>query len=199
MSRTLGFGALMITAVLVVTDQAQGQKRDNKGTVIPATPQDYKVLERVQTVTAIIAAADAQSVRFRIETPRLVPSKNKGGGRNKNRKQYPPQVVLDSKEFELDLADGVVVKRTYVAPEYDDKGFFKVNEADAKELRSKGYIASKVEDIRSGNIAKLVLVAPKRGKDQGVGNAARSTVKAIYLLKEGVPVATPNEKKKKKK
>src|SRR5687767_9126456 len=132
MSKMLAFGTLMIGALLLVPDHAEGQKRDAKGNVLPASPEDYKTLERTREVTGIIASADARSIRFRIDNPRLVPG---GGGGNK--KRYAPQVVHDYKEFDLDLAEGVVIKRTFVAPEYDDKGNFKVNEKDAKELRSK--------------------------------------------------------------
>lgn len=196
MSKMLAFGTVMVGALLFVPVRVEGQKRDkNKGAVIQATPQDYKALERVRELSAVIASADSRSVRIRIETPRLAPA----AGTNK--KQYKPQVIRDAKEFELDLAEGVVVKRTFVAPEYDDKGNFKVNEADARELRAKGYIAAKAEDIRSGNIAKLVLIPPKRGgKDEGIGNVPRVTVKSITLLKEGIPVepARGPEKKKKK-
>ena len=195
MSKMLAFGTLMIGALLLLPDDVEGQKRDqNKGNVLPASPQDYKSLERVREVTGIIASADARSIRFRIENPRLVP----GGGGGK--KRYAPQVVRDYKEFDLDLAEGVVIKRTFVAPEYDDKGNFKVNDKDAKELRSKGYIVTKPEEIRSGNIAKLVLSPPNRGgKDEGVGNVPRPTVKSITLLKEGVPVEAAKAEKKKKK
>ena len=194
MSKMLGFGTLMIVALLFVPDHLQGQKRDpNKGNVLPASPEDYKTLERSKEVTGIIASADARSIRFRIDNPRLVP----GGGGGK--KRYAPQVVHDYKEFDLDLAEAVVIKKIFVAPEYDDKGNFKTNEAHAKELRTKGFIATKVEEIRSGNIAKLVLNPPKRGgKDEGVGNVARPTVKSITLVKEGVPVEAAKADKKKK-
>jgi hypothetical protein len=194
MSKMLAFGTLMIAALLFVPDQVQGQKRDaNKGNVLPAGPQDYKTLERLKEVSGIIASADAKSIRFRIGNSKVVaaPGKKRGG----------VQVVQDYKEFELDLAEGVVIKKTFVAPEYDDKGNFKTNEAHAKELRTKGFIATKVEEIRSGNVAKLVLNPPKRGaKDEGVGNVPRPTVKAITLTQEGIPVepAKGPEKKKKK-
>lgn len=193
MTKMLAFGTLMIGALLLVPDHVQGQKRDpNKGNVSQATPQDYKTLERLKEVTGIIASADARSVRFRIDSPKVVPGAGKKG--------YGPKLVHDYKEFDLDLAEGVVIKKTFVAPEYDDKGNFKTNEAHAKELRSKGYIATKVEDIRSGNVAKLVLSPPKRGnKDEGVGNVPRPTVKSITLVQEGTPVAPAKGPEKKKK
>ena len=70
---------------------------------------------------------------------------------------YPAaKVVHEYKEYEIDVSDKVVVKKLYVNADYDDKGNFKVDETASKELRSKGYILSKIEDIKSGNIAKIM-------------------------------------------
>ena len=67
--------------------------------------------------------------------------------------------------------------------------------------RSPGFIASKIQDVKTGNIARLVFASPKKGdKIEGVGNVAPQVVKTILLQKQGTPVepAKTAEKKRKK-
>lgn len=197
MKHMLAFGILIMGMLLVLPESAQSQNKDrNKGSnVMPATPDDYKSLARNKESTGIIAAADVKSLTFRIDVPHLAPAggkpygKKSGGG---------VKVVHDYKEFELGVADNVVVKKMFVNAEYDDKGNFKVDAAAQKELRSKGYIAAAINDIRPGNIAKIVF-STKQTKEEGVGNAPRPVVKTIYLVQEGIPIEASKGPEKKKK
>ena len=197
MKKMLTFATCMIGMLLMLPEHAQGQRKD-KANVIPATADDYKNLARTREITGIIASADAKSLTFRIDLPHLQP--NAGRPYGKGQPGGGIRVVHDYKEYELDVSGAVVVKKMFVNADYDDKGNFKVNEAAAKELRTKGFIAAKIEDVKSGNIAKLVLSAPKQ-EDQaaGVGNVAKPVVKMIYLQKEGTPVEPSKAPEKKKK
>lgn len=192
MYKMLGFGTFMIGLLLVMPVEVHGQKK--AGNVEKASADDYKSLARNKEIAGIIVTADAKALTFRIETTRVQPGAGKG------RPGYA-KVVRFYKEFEVDVSDAVVVKKMFVDADYDDKGNFKVDAAAAKELRSKGFIASKIENVKSGNIVRLVLAAPKKGDEvAGVGNVATPVVKTIYLQKQGTPVepAKTMEKKKKK-
>lgn len=193
MKKMVGFGAAMIGLLLMLPDDVRGQKRDDKksGNVVQAGPEDYKALAKTSQISAIIVSADAKSLTFRVDTPRLQPTPGK--------RSYP-KIVHMYKEFEVDVSDKLVVKKMFVNADYDDKGNFKVNEAAAKELRIKGYITSKIEDVKSGNLARLTLSPPKKGDEvAGVGNVSKPLVKSIVLEKEGTPVEPAKAMEKKKK
>jgi hypothetical protein len=198
MAKMLGFTTLVVS-VLIFVPALQGQRKDGKNNVIKATPQDYKVLERVKEITGIIAFTDPNSkeLALRVDFPQVQLAKGRGNNRYK-RPQFT--VVHNYKEFELDVENAVVVRKMFIAIEYDDKGNIKGNEEQTKELRSKGYITAKYDDIRSGNVAKLVLKPPQRDKNvAGAGNVARPTVRTIVLLQEGKPLAMSKGAEKKKK
>lgn len=192
--RFIGIGAFLLSVLLVLPEQGQGQNKGAKGkaAVVPATAQDYRSVPK--QLTGIIASSDAKSLTFRLDYSRTVPNRRKG-------KIYGVQVIREYKEFNFDVDSAVVVKKKFLAAEYDNKGFYVVNEAQAKELRSKGFLKAKVEDIKSGNVATLTFAPPrKQDKVGGAGNVPVPIVKSIVLLQEGTPVeaARPPEKKKKK-
>lgn len=195
MARMLGIGGLLLSALLVLPEFAQGQKKDpaRNPTVVQASAQDYKNIASSKEVTGIVASADSKSLTFRQESSRVEPNL-------KNGKAYGVKVVKEHKEYTFDVDSAVVVKKKFVAPEYDDKGNFVVNQAQSKELKAKGFIASKIEDIRSGNVATIVLAKPKpQDKDAGAGNVPPPVVKSINLIQEGTPVASSKAPEKKKK
>jgi hypothetical protein len=192
MTKFIGFGALLLGVLLLVPEQGEGQNKDmRKATVVQATAQDYKNLAK--ELTGIIASADAKSLTFRLDYSRTIPNVKKG-------RVFGAKVLREYKEFTFDVDSAVVVKKKFVAPEYDNKGNYVINEAAAKELKAKGFIASKIDDIRSGNVATLTFVpAKKQEKVEGAGNVPVPVVKSIVLVQEGTPVeqTRPPEKKKK--
>ncbi len=197
MKKTLGFAIVAMSGMLFCSDQAPGQNKDKKqkANVADASADDYKALARLKEINGIIVAASAKSVTFRLDNAHL---QAKGVTYRPTRSNI--QVVHDYKEFELDVGDSVTVKKKFVTVDYDSKGFLKPNEEEKKELQRKGYIAVKIEDVKPGNIATLVLVAPKREeKVEGAGNVAKPSVKSIVLVAEGNPVDTGKAPEKKKK
>jgi len=197
MKYMLSFGALTMAVLLISPESAESQNKDrNKNSnVTPAMPDDYKTLARNKESTGIIASADAKSLTFRIDLPHVEPA---GGKVYKLRPSRSVRLVHEYKEFDLGVAESVVVKKMFVNADYDDKGNFKINEAAQKELRSKGYIASTINDIKPGNLAKIVLSTSKQdSKDEGI--LSRPVVKTIYLVGEGTPIESSKGPEKKKK
>ena len=199
MKSMLAVGTLMIGLLLMLPENAQSQNKEkNKNAnVVPATPQDYKNLARTKEVIGIVVSADVKALTFRIDMPHMQPNAGQLYGK---RRRGGGKVVHDYKEYDLGVADNVVVKKMHLNADYDDKGNFKINEAAQKELRSKGFIAATIGDIKSGNIAKLVLTMPKTdAKEEGVGNITKPVVKTIYLVQEGTPIESSKAPEKKKK
>src|SRR5262249_35615872 len=137
--------------------QSQAKKGVKNGNVTQATPDDYKTLERVKEITATVVSADSTSVTIRVDAPQL----KVAGSR-----RPVLQKVTAYKEYNFGRTDGVVVRKKFVMPEYDDKGNFKPNEEQAKELRHNGFIACKIADIQSGNIAMLYFAPAKKTSDK---------------------------------
>ena len=192
MAKLLGFGILLVGLVLALPEQVQSQAKT--GNVTKATAQDYKNLERLKEWDKVtIVSANTKTVTVRVPGPPQVQATGK----------YKTGVKATAtfKEYEFDLVDEVVVRKTYVTPDYDDKGNFKTNEELSKELRKNGFIASKIEDIQSGNIAKLFFAPVKKTSDKkDDGDAPRRSVTKIVLEADGkgpVAGATPPPKKKK--
>ena len=195
MARMLGLGTLLLGVALLLPERAPGQNKDKdkNGTVVPAGPQDYKNFPTGKEVTGIIASADSKSLTFRLDYSHVEPNIRKG-------RPYGAKVVKEYKEFTFDVDSAVVIKKKFVAADYDDKGNFTVNQAQSKELKAKGFIATKIEEIRPGNVATLVLAKAKaQEKVEGVGNVAKPVVKSINLIQEGTPIAGSKAPEKKKK
>lgn len=124
------------------------------------------------------------------------------------------------KEFEVDLADTLVVRRNFVPWEYDDKGYLKTYTQDeitamrGKDSSKPGYTA-KFEDLQGGQIVKLYLTTPttkpearkdakaepKKTEDESAGSVTRPVVTMILILAEAPdqPVTTKKNMPKKKK
>src|SRR5205823_504359 len=134
MTKLLGSGIILMALLLVSPAEVQSQAKNGakNSNVTQATAQDYKDLERVKEFAATVVSADPKSVIVRIDAPQV---KIAGSRRPVLQRAY--------KEFNFDLTDDVVVRKTYVMPDYDDKGNFKINEELSKELRRNGFIASK--------------------------------------------------------
>jgi hypothetical protein len=195
MTRLLGCGITLVGLMLFLPAEVQSQAKKGvkNGNVTQATAEDYKNLERLKEIVATMVSADSKSVTVRVEAPQL---KIAGSRRP------VLQTVRAYKEYNFDLTDTVVVRKRFVAPDYDDKGNFKLNEEQAKELRKNGFIASKIEDIQSGNIATLYFAPTKKssGKKDDDIDANRRSVNKIVLIGEGIgPVAGSNSTPPKKK
>lgn len=200
MRNMLILGGGVIVLLLALPDGADGQKKDNKNTASPATPQDYQALRNYSEITGKIVFADESSktLAFRVEVPKIEAGANRnqprrpGRGRpyvNKNVK-----VVVVGKDFELDVDDKAAVRKLFVATEYDDKGFLKENADEKRQLRAKGYLPAKYEDIKSGMVAKLYLAAPRDADGK-----AKPTVRRIDLLAAGAGTLQPEAAPRKKK
>ena len=194
MTRLLGCGITLIGLLLLLPAEVQSQAKKGvkNGNVTQATPDDYKTLERVKEITATVVSADSTSVTIRVDAPQL----KVAGSR-----RPVLQKVTAYKEYNFDLTDGVVVRKKFVMPEYDDKGNFKPNEEQAKELRHNGFIACKIADIQSGNIAMLYFAPAKKTSDKKDEiDASRRSVNKIVLIGEGRgPLAGSNSTPAKKK
>jgi hypothetical protein len=116
------------------------------------------------------------------------------------------------KDYEFELQEGAVLRKTFLPTEFDDTGNLKEYTEKVKaELRGTdktkpGYMA-KSEEIVSGAEATLYLVPPKAKKkadkdDEGVGNVDPPFVRMVILTKESAGPASsaaPEPKKKAKK
>jgi len=203
MRNMLIFGSGVLALLLLLPDGAEGQKKDNKNTASPATPQDYQAIRNYTEVTAKVVFADESSktLAFRVETPQLQGGANKNQPRRNRGRPYVNKnikVVMVGKDFELEVQDKATVRKLFVATEYDDKGFLKEDAEETRQLRAKGFLPATYEDIKSGMVAKLYLTAPRNG---GADGKARPTVRRIDLLAAGAgslqPNATPPKKKNK--
>lgn len=132
-------------------------------------------------------------------------AKGKNGGGNNN---TPFRLVQDNKDFDLEIAEKVVVRKMFLPREFDDKGFLKeyTKEEMAKlkgSDKSKPGFEAKLEELVNGQTVKLVLAAPKKvdpkADADGVGNIARPLVTTIYILQDSSePLFTPQQQPKKK-
>jgi len=136
---------------------------------------------------------------------------------NGNGSNGPYKVTNLQKDFDLELADGAVVRKLFTGTEYDDLGNLKqftkaeLAEMKGKDLSLPGYTA-KAEDLQPGQEVILYLRPPakaaaknKGGLDAAVAAAAtssdRPTVRMIVMAKELNPttaaaMAPANKKKK---
>jgi len=136
-------------------------------------------------------------------------AKNPGGNSNSE----PFRIVHQYKDYEFELQEGAVLRKVFLATEYDDTGNIKEYTEKVKaELRGTdktkpGYLA-RLDEIIPGAEAKLTLIAPKATKkdpkakdDDGIGNVDRPIVKMVVLTKESTstPVVGGAPKKKDKK
>ena len=196
MRSMLFFGGGVIAMLLLLPDGAQGQKK--KSTASPATEQDYQALRGYSELTAKIVFADESSktLAFRVEVPQV----KAGANKNQPRRGRPYankniQVVMIGKDFELEVHDKATVRKLFVATEFDDKGFLKENAEEKRQLRAKGYLPAKYEDIKSGMVVKLYLLAPR-----STDGKARPAIRRIDLVAAGAgslqPDAAPPKKKK---
>ncbi len=133
----------------------------------------------------------------------------KGGKVNPD--NLPYRQVTESRDFELDVAEKVVVRRKDPPFAYDDRGNpieytkEKLAELRGKDKTKPGYEA-KYEDLASGQTVKLYLKAPEKKakakddpKDEDTG-VARPKVTMILILQEAAsPLIQPDKKKKKDK
>ena len=84
-----------------------------------------------------------------------------------NPRNLPYKIVSDSKDFELEMTDGVAVRRLNPPFAYDDKGFpieyskEKLAEMKGKDKDKPGYEA-KVEDLASGQVIAVALKPPAK-------------------------------------
>lgn len=209
MVKMLSFSGVVMLAIFVLAEGAQGQKKE-KATADPATPQEYAQLRNLREISGRIVFADesARTLAFRVDIPQIQANPgNKGPqparpGKAKKGKGYPAKpnvkIVTISKDFELEVEDKAPVRKMFVAVEYDDKGFVRNNEEQAALLRTKGYIPAKYEDIKSGMVAKFYLNPPRAGGDDQ--QAGRPTIKMIMLLQAGTgslqQTAPPKKKDK---
>jgi hypothetical protein len=198
MTRILGFGILLLGLLVVLPAQVQSQaKKNGNNNVAKATAQDYKNLERYKEFDNVtIVSASATAVTVRVADRLKVQATGKYGTSIKTTPTF--------KEYEFDVADGVVVRKKFVMPDYDDKGNFKANEEQTKELRRNGFIVSKIEDIQSGNYATLYFAPAKKTSDKDkkddIDSASRRSVNKIVLIGEGKgAVAGSNSAPPKKK
>jgi hypothetical protein len=151
------------------------------------------------------------------------------GGAKPNAQNSPYKIVTDSKDFELEMADDLYVRRLNPPFAYDDKGFpveyskEKLLEMKGKDKNKPGYEA-KVEDLASGQIIGVGLKPakkssagdpkekPKDAKDKdakdpkGAGegpvieNLPRPTVTGIMILQDAKdPLVKTDQPKKKKR
>lgn len=124
----------------------------------------------------------------------------KGPATAKMPKDGPFRVVTETKDFDLDIADKLVVRWLNPPFEYDDKGNPKTyTKEELTKMRGPdpklpGYMG-KPDDLIAGQTVKLFLTPPpkdsktakrpKLDEDEGIGNVPRPTVQMILIVEEG--------------
>jgi hypothetical protein len=135
---------------------------------------------------------------------------------NKNNTTDPFIVVHSFKEFDLETADKLAVRKMFLPMEFDDMGNVKTyTDKQKSELKDpKGGYVSKLDEAAPGMEARLLLTAPpKKAKDKETkdketkaddepgASIERPTINTIVLLKDSpssgnIPAADPKKKKK---
>jgi hypothetical protein len=125
----------------------------------------------------------------------------------------PFHVVTTTKDYELEVQEGALVRKMFLPTEFNDTGSLRVyTEKEKAELRgddkTKPGYKSKLDEAAPGTEAKLFLTPAKVKKkdakpdDEGVGAVDRPTVNMIILTKESstpsIPIGDPKKKKDKK-
>jgi len=105
----------------------------------------------------------------------------------------PYKVAHDYKDFDLPVADKVVVRKLNLGMEYDNEGNVKtftkeeIAKLKGNDPKVPGY-AAKLEDLKAGQFVHLYLNPPPKAekdqKDEGVGNIPRPTVRMIVILQD---------------
>ena len=117
------------------------------------------------------------------------------------------KVVNEHKEFDLESAPEVVVRRLELPAEYDDKGNLKkYTAAELKELKGKnpdlpGYTAT-FDELRAGQTVRVTLAKPKADKDKPKDKDAADDKKpqvSMIVIVADAPADTPAPKGKKNK
>lgn len=121
-----------------------------------------------------------------------------------NPNNSPYLIKYTFKDFDLDFADKIAVRKIFLETGYDDKGnLIEYTKAKLAELRGPdsklpGFTA-KFDEVQTGMLAKLSLnpvktpsksssqpssAAKAKDEDPGIGNVERPTIRLILLLQE---------------
>jgi len=116
--------------------------------------------------------------------------------KNNNSNNGPYKVVMDHKDFDLDFADKMVVRKMFLETGYDDKGNL-IEYTKEKIAKLKGDdpklpgLTAKFDEIQPGVIAKVMLIpvanaAKTKSKDDDtlVGAVDKPTIRLVLLLQE---------------
>jgi hypothetical protein len=190
--------------------QYQNLQRQMQQAANARNPQEkQRAMQRLQTEMARLQ--QEQQRQYSQQMAKAIKgAKNIGKGSSNSE---PFRLVHSMKDYEFDLQKDAVLRKMFLAVEFDDMGNIKeYTEKQKAELRGTdrtkpGYLAT-MNDLGPGAEARFSLVPPKSAvkdakptDDEGVGNLERPSVKMIVLTKAsstpGIPGAEPKKKGKK--
>jgi hypothetical protein len=161
-----------------------------------------------QLQSAATAKTPAQAARaqanIQIELINIQGQLLKLAATNNDPNNQPFKTVTTTKDYDLDLEDKVVYRKTFLPAEYDDEGNIKKYTAEEKlalKTDDKRYKAT-ADEVQSNQEATLFLTIPKKKSksDEDSTPPEHPTVNKIVLTKEAPTVSTsPGDAPKKKK
>lgn len=173
MRRVLPF-LLLLPALIAMTAAVTGQEKTiGKGKPgVKATPDDYKRLAALRTYTGHVSVGP-KSVSFKIDDSAYMAelkiatampniAAQKAAVARVDQKYAASKWAL-GKEFELEFADKIALRRKNQPFEYDAKGNPKVSNVAAGAGGLPGYPA-KIEDFSSESVSTVTFGAMKNGK-----------------------------------
>jgi len=156
---------------------------------------------RQSAMNSIMVEQQRLSADMARDMKRLVKSKNSPNN-------SPYKVTLDHKDFDLDFADKITVRKMFLETGYDDKGNLieytkdKIAKLKGDDTKLPGFVA-KFDEMESGVMAKVMLIPvanpAKKSKDDDplVGAVDKPTIRLVLLLQEKKEAATMEKGKKK--
>jgi hypothetical protein len=223
-------GEIVAVSGLVVTlrvdtprVEANPKFKPPKGTTGASTNPQYRLwddqqrlqrdLQQAQNAKTPQARAQAMQryqqdlLRYQQEVNRINQQMlaNAAKGMKSNSATDPYIVVHSYKEFDLETADKLAVRKMFLPMEFDDMGNVKTytdkQKAELKDPKG-GYVA-KLEEAAPGMEAKILLTAPKKSKEAKADDdiTDRPIINTIVLLKDSpsagnIPAGDPKKKKK---
>jgi hypothetical protein len=150
-------------------------------------------------VAGVLKNVDKNNLTIQVDVPGVKQGNNKnnaqrgkGNNRKKGNNQARPNIQIQHKDFDLPVADHLVVRLVQPASAFDDKG--NIKKYTAKELQEMkgpgnlpGYRADRA-DLAVGQIVKLYLAPPK-------GGAKAEVVMVMIVAQPQGPVKGQQRKK----
>jgi len=150
-----------------------------------------------QQAAQAMARIQMDMMNIQMQVARMTPT-------NSDPNNQPFRTVTTTKDYELDLEEKVVYRKSFLPMEYDDQGNIKkytTEEKLALKMDDKLYKAT-AEEVQNGQEAKLYLTIPKKKAktDEDATPPEHATVNKIVLTKEAPAASSsPGDAPKKKK